>query len=155
MDQHISHPHRQRVSDRLAVLLADTYLLYLKTHAFHWNVTGPHFNSLHLMFETQYNELWLAIDEIAERMRALDFPAPGSYHQFINLTNIEEETGVPKWREMVTQLVDGHELAARTAHEVLKVAQDAEDEGTIDMVTSRLKAHEKTAWMLRSLLQSG
>ena len=144
---------RQTIAEQLSKLLADTYSLYLKTHSFHWNVTGPQFNSLHAMFETQYNELWLAADEIAERIRTLDVFAPGSYSQFGKLTSIKEEPGVPDWKEMVGQLVEGHEIAAHTARGAIKVAQDGSDEGTADMLTGRLKEHEKTAWMLRSLLK--
>jgi starvation-inducible DNA-binding protein len=149
----IAPKDRQTIADQLSKLLADTYSLYLKTHSFHWNVTGPQFNSLHAMFETQYNELWLAADEIAERIRTLDVFAPGSYSQFGKLTSIKEETGVPDWKDMVGQLVEGHEIAAHTARGAIKVAQDGGDEGTADMLTGRLKEHEKTAWMLRSLLK--
>ena len=144
---------RQSIAAQLSKLLADTYSLYLKTHYFHWNVTGPHFTSLHAMFETQYHELWLAADEVAERIRTLDVFAPGSYSQFAKLTSIKEETGVPDWKAMVAQLVEGHEIAAHTTRGAIKVAQDGGDEGTADMLTGRLKAHEKTAWMLRSLLK--
>jgi starvation-inducible DNA-binding protein len=144
---------RESVARHLSKLLADTYSLYLKTHSFHWNVTGPQFNSLHLMFETQYNALWLAADEVAERIRTLDVFAPGSYSQFGKLTAIKEETGVPEWKEMVSQLVEGHEVAAHTAREATKAATAAGDEGTADLVTGRLMEHEKTAWMLRSLLK--
>jgi len=149
----IAQKDREAVAKQLSKLLADTYSLYLKTHSFHWNVTGPQFNSLHVMFETQYHELWLAADEVAERIRTLDVFAPGSYSQFGKLTSISEEAGVPAWKDMVGQLVDGHETAAATAREVLKVANAAGDDGTADMVTGRLKEHEKTAWMLRSLLK--
>jgi len=149
----IAKQDRDTIATQLSKLLADTYSLYLKTHSFHWNVTGPHFNSLHTMFETQYNELWLAADEVAERIRVLDVFAPGSYSQFGKLTKIKEESGVPDWKEMVTQLVAGHEIAAVTARDVIKAADQAGDEGTMDMATGRLKAHEKTAWMLRSLLK--
>lgn len=149
----IAKQDRDTIARELSKLLADTYSLYLKTHSFHWNVTGPHFNSLHTMFETQYNELWLAADEVAERIRVLDVFAPGSYSQFGKLTGIKEESGVPDWKEMVNQLVSGHEIAAVTAREVIKAADGAGDEGTMDMATGRLKAHEKTAWMLRSLLK--
>ena len=153
IDIGIAKQDREAVARELSRLLADTYSLYLKTHSFHWNVTGPHFNSLHVMFEEQYNALWTAADEIAERIRALDVYAPGSYSQFGKLTSIEEEPGVPEWREMVTQLVAGHEAAAATARAALSAADDAGDEGTVDMVTGRLKDHEKLAWMLRSLLR--
>ena len=149
----IAKHDREAVAAQLSKLLADTYSLYLKTHSFHWNVTGPQFNSLHAMFETQYNELWLAADEVAERIRTLDVFAPGSYSQFGQLTSITEEAGVPGWQAMVAQLVEGHEIAAATARGAIKIAADAGDEGTADMVTGRLMAHEKTAWMLRSLLQ--
>jgi starvation-inducible DNA-binding protein len=153
IDIGIAKKDREAVARQLSKLLADTYSLYLKTHSFHWNVTGPHFNSLHAMFEEQYNALWTAADEIAERIRTLDVYAPGSYSQFGKLTSIREEAGVPEWKEMVAQLVEGHELAAATAREVLKAADGAGDEGTADMVTGRLKDHEKLAWMLRSLLR--
>ena len=149
----IAKKDREAVARHLSKLLADTYSLYLKTHSFHWNVTGPQFNSLHLMFETQYNELWLAADEVAERIRTLDVFAPGSYSQFGKLSSIKEESGVPEWKEMVNQLVEGHEIAAATARDTLKAANAAGDDGTADMVTGRLQAHEKTAWMLRSLLR--
>jgi starvation-inducible DNA-binding protein len=149
----IGKKDREAVAKHLSRLLADTYSLYLKTHSFHWNVTGPQFNSLHLMFETQYTELWLAADEVAERIRTLDVFAPGSYSQFAKLSSIKEESGVPEWKEMVDQLVEGHEVAAATARDTLKAANAAGDDGTADMATGRLKAHEKTAWMLRSLLR--
>ncbi|RUL76849.1 Dps family protein [Dyella choica] len=149
----IARQDRDTIARQLSKLLADTYSLYLKSHSFHWNVTGPHFNSLHTMFETQYNELWLAADEVAERIRVLDVFAPGSYSQFGKLTTIQEEPGVPDWKDMVNQLVAGHEIAAVTAREVIKAAEAAGDEGSVDMATGRLKAHEKTAWMLRSLLK--
>ena len=149
----ISKKDRESIAKHLSKLLADTYSLYLKTHSFHWNVTGPQFNSLHLMFEQQYNALWMAADEVAERIRTLDVVAPGSYTQFAKLTSIKEETGVPDWKNMVEQLVEGHEIAAATARKTVKVAEDAGDEGTADLVIGRLKDHEKTAWMLRSLLQ--
>ena len=153
IDIGITQKNRKKIADGLSHFLADSYTLYLKTHNFHWNVTGPMFNSLHVMFETQYNELWLANDIIAERIRALDVIAPGSYTQFGKLTSIKEETGVPEWKNMVQQLVDGHESAARTGRAVFKVADAADDQPTADLVTQRLEAHEKTAWMLRSLLK--
>ncbi len=150
----IGIPERQRkdIAASLSALLADNYTLYLKTHAFHWNITGPMFNSLHGMFETQYNALWLANDEIAERIRALGIYAPGSGAQFAQLSTIKEEPGIPDWQGMVSQLVDGHETAARTAREAFKIADDADDQPTADLATQRMQAHEKTAWMLRSLL---
>ncbi|MEO8010533.1 MAG: Dps family protein [Dokdonella sp.] len=153
IDIGISHKDRKKIADGLSRLLADNYSLYLKTHGFHWNVTGPMFNSLHLMFETQYNELWLANDLIAERIRALDVFAPGSSAQFGKLSSIKEENGVPEWKEMVQQLVDGHETAARTGRAAFKLADSADDQPTADLITQRLEAHEKTAWMLRSLLK--
>ncbi|UJJ57472.1 Dps family protein [Rhodanobacter denitrificans] len=149
----IAKKDREAVAKHLSRLLADTYSLYLKTHSFHWNITGPQFNSLHAMFQTQYNALWLAADEVAERIRTLDVFAPGSYSQFAKLSAIKEEAGVPEWKAMVGQLVEGHEIAAATARDTLKAANAAGDDGTADMVTGRLKEHEKTAWMLRSLLK--
>ncbi|HEY0230652.1 MAG TPA: Dps family protein [Dokdonella sp.] len=153
IDIGIARKDRESIAQDLSKLLADTYSLYLKTHSFHWNVTGPMFNTLHLMFETQYNELWTAADLIAERIRALDVYAPGSYTQFGKLTSIAEETGVPDWKTMVQQLVDGHETSARTAREVFKLADHADDQPTADLATQRMQQHEKTAWMLRSLLK--
>lgn len=153
IDIGIAKKDRETVAKHLSKLLADTYSLYLKTHSFHWNVTGPQFNSLHAMFETQYNALWLAADEVAERIRILDIFAPGSYSQFGKLTSIKEEAGVPEWKDMVAQLVEGHEIAAATARDTIKSAESVGDDGTADMVTGRLKDHEKTAWMLRSLLK--
>lgn len=149
----IAKKDREEVATHLSSLLADTYSLYLKTHCFHWNVTGEQFNSLHAMFEVQYQALWLAADEVAERIRALDVFAPGSYSQFGKLTSIKEEPGVPEWKEMVAQLVTGHEAVAATARATIKAATDAGDDGTADLVTGRLMDHEKTAWMLRSLLR--
>src|SRR5690606_7119950 len=153
IDIGITKTNRESIAGHVSKLLADTYSLYLKTHGFHWNVTGPMFNSLHTMFEEQYRELWAAADVIAERIRTLDVYAPGSYTQFAKLTSIKEETGVPEWKDMVQQLVDGHETAARTGREAFKVADDANDQATADLMTQRLEAHEKTAWMLRSLLR--
>ncbi|MEO7325974.1 MAG: Dps family protein [Dokdonella sp.] len=153
IDIGITRKDRESIAKNLSRLLADTYSLYLKTHGFHWNVTGTMFNTLHLMFETQYNALWLAADTLAERMRALDVYAPGSYTQFAKLTSIAEETGVPDWKAMVQQLVDGHETAARTARDVFKVADKSDDQPTADLATQRMQEHEKTAWMLRSLLK--
>jgi starvation-inducible DNA-binding protein len=144
---------RKAIADGLSRLLADEYTLYLKTHNFHWNVTGSMFNTLHLMFETQYTEAALAVDLVAERIRALDFPAPGSYKQFAELSSIEEASGVPEWKEMVKQLVKGHETCVRTARQVFPLADDAHDEPTADLLTQRMQVHEKTAWMLRSLLE--
>jgi starvation-inducible DNA-binding protein len=148
----IAHKDREKIAAGLSRLLADTYTLYLKTHSFHWNVTGPQFNTLHQMFMVQYTELWQALDEIAERIRALDMPAPGSYAQFAKLTSIKEETGVPDADSMLKQLVDGHETVARTARDVFPKAESANDQPTADLLTQRLQIHEKTAWMLRSML---
>ena len=134
---------------RLAKLLADTYTLYLKTHNFHWNVTGPMFNTLHTMFEGQYNELALAVDEIAERIRALGFPAPGSYAAYSELSSIPEAEGVPAANDMISQLAEGQETVARTAREVF---DGANDQPTADLLTQRMNLHEKNAWMLRSFL---
>ncbi|TDR43068.1 starvation-inducible DNA-binding protein [Tahibacter aquaticus] len=152
IDIGIAKKDREAIAKGLSRLLADSYTLYLKTHGFHWNITGPMFNSLHLMFETQYNELWLALDPIAERIRSLDQAAPASGAQFAALSSIKEESGVPEWRDMVAQLVDGHETVARTAREAFKLADEASDQPTADLTTQRMQAHEKTAWMLRSLL---
>jgi len=144
---------RSEVVEALSRLLADSYTLYLKTHNYHWNVTGPMFNTLHTLFEVEYNELALAVDEIAERIRALGHPAPGSYQQFAKLSKVTEETGTPAAEEMIKQLVEAHETVARTARSVFPVAEAASDEPTADLLTQRLQVHEKTAWMLRSLLE--
>ncbi len=153
IDIGITAKDRKAIANGLSHLLADTYTLYLKTHSFHWNVSGSMFNSLHNMFMVQYNELWLSLDEIAERIRALDHPAPGSGAQYAKLSSIKEETGVPEWKGMVQQLVEGHETCARTARDAFKVADAADDQPSADLATTRMQAHEKTAWMLRSLLQ--
>ena len=152
IDIGISEELRQEIGEGLSRLLADTYTLYLKTHNFHWNVTGPLFNTLHLMFETQYTELALAVDLIAERIRALGLPAPGSYAQFARLTSIQEETGVPAAEEMIRQLVKDQEAVVRTARSIFPVVEKANDQPTADLLTQRMQVHEKTAWMLRSLL---
>ena len=143
---------RSEIAQGLSRLLADEYTLYLKTHNFHWNVTGPMFNTLHTMFEQQYNEAALAVDQIAERIRALGLSAPGSYQQFSALSSIQEEIGTPVADQMVRQLVQGHEAIARTAREVFPLAAQAGDEPTADVLTQRMQIHEKTAWMLRSML---
>ncbi|MDR0528044.1 MAG: DNA starvation/stationary phase protection protein [Zoogloeaceae bacterium] len=148
----ISEKNRAKIAEGLSHVLADTYSLYLKTHNFHWNVVGPMFNTLHLMFETQYNELALAVDLLAERIRALGYPAPGSYSEFARLTRIPETAGAPDAEEMIALLVKGHETAARGAREVFPVTEEARDEPTADLLTQRMQEHEKTAWMLRSLL---
>ena len=153
MDIGINQQDRQAIAEGLSKLLADTYSLYLKTHYFHWNVTGPMFNTLHLMFEAQYNELALAVDMVAERMRSLDVYAPGTYSQFAKLTSIKESEGVPKANDMIAELVSGHEAVCRTARSVFPAAEKASDEATADLLTQRLQLHEKTAWMLRSLLE--
>ena len=153
MDTGIKEKDRKAIAKGLSHLLADTYSLYLKTHYFHWNVTGPMFNTLHLMFEAQYNELALAVDLVAERIRALDVYAPGTYSQFAKLTSIEEADGVPKANDMIAELVAGHEAVCRTARSVFPAAEVASDEATADLLTQRLQLHEKTAWMLRSLLE--
>jgi starvation-inducible DNA-binding protein len=156
IDIGISGGDRKKIAEGLARFLSDSFTLYLKTHNFHWNVTGSMFNTLHTMFETQYNAQWMALDETAERIRALGFNAPGSYAEFIRLTSIPEEPGLSDtadWREMVRQLVVGNEAVARTARKVLKTADDAGDDPTVDLMTQRLQVHEKNAWMLRSLLQ--
>ncbi len=148
----ISEEDRQQIANGLSRLLADTYTVYLKTHNFHWNVTGPMFNTLHLMFEEQYTELATAVDEIAERIRALGFPAPGSYGQYSKLTSITEESEVPAAEDMIAQLARDQEIVVRTAREVFPVADQAHDEPTADLLTQRMQIHEKTAWMLRSML---
>lgn len=153
MDIGIDEQHRAQIAEGLSRVLADTYTLYLQTHNFHWNVTGPMFNTLHLMFEQQYNELALAVDQIAERIRALGFPAPGTYHDYARLTRVKEVTGVPSAEEMIGILVKGQEAVVRTAREVFPIAEKANDEPTADLLTQRMQVHEKTAWMLRSLLE--
>jgi len=144
---------REKVAHALSRLLADTYGLYLKTHNFHWNVEGPMFNTLHQMFMVQYTELWTALDEIAERIRSLGYPAPGSYKAFARLSSIEDAEGVPEAMAMVRELVKGHEAVARTARAAFAPAEKAGDESSADLLTQRLQIHEKTAWMLRSLLK--
>jgi starvation-inducible DNA-binding protein len=156
IDIGISTGDRKKIADGLSRFLSDSFTLYLKTHNFHWNITGPMFNSLHVMFEGQYTEQWNALDETAERIRALGFNAPGSYAEFIRLSSIPEEEGLTErldWREMVRQLTVGNEAVARTARKVLKLADDAGDDPTVDLMTQRLQTHEKYAWMLRSLLE--
>ena len=156
VDIGIPDADRKAISEDLAKFLSDSFTLYLKTHNFHWNVTGPMFNSLHAMFMDQYTEQWNALDETAERIRALGYNAPGSYAEFIRLSSISEEPGLteaPDWRDMVRQLVDGNEAVCRTARKALSNADDAGDDPTVDLLTQRLHVHEKNAWMLRSLLQ--
>jgi len=153
IDIGIPDQDRRSIVNGLSSLLADTYTLYLKTHNFHWNVTGPMFQTLHLMFEEQYTELAQAVDVIAERIRALGSPAPGTYSQFAALTSIKEPDGVPPALDMIRQLVQDQETVARTARSMFKAVDQAGDEPTADLLTQRMQVHEKTAWMLRSLLQ--
>ena len=153
MDIGISKKDRKQIADGLSRLLADSYTLYLMTHNFHWNVTGPQFNSLHLMFMGQYTEQWNALDIIAERIRSLGFPAPGTYKEFVKLASIKEVEGVPKAEEMVQHLVNAQEAVARTARSLFPIVDKANDQPTADVLTQRLDVHEKTAWMLRSLLE--
>ncbi|NQV97007.1 MAG: DNA starvation/stationary phase protection protein [Acidimicrobiaceae bacterium] len=148
----IAEVDRLKIADGLSHLLADTYSLYLKTHRYHWNVTGPMFQTLHLMFETQYNELALAVDLIAERIRALDVFAPGSYSDFAKLSSVPDDSDNPPATEMIRRLVDGQETVVRTARSLFSVVNGAHDEATADLLTQRMQVHEKTAWMLRSLL---
>ena len=156
IDIGLSATDRKQIAEGLSRFLADAYTLYLKTHNFHWNVTGPMFNTLHVMFEAQYTEQWTALDATAERIRALGFNAPGSYAEFTRLSSIAEEPGLgdtADWREMVRQLTVGNEAVCRTARKVLQGADAAGDDPTVDLLTQRLQVHEKYAWMLRSLLQ--
>jgi len=155
MDIGIDDKTRAKIADGLAHLLADSYTLYLKTHGFHWNVTGPMFNTLHLMFMDQYTELWNALDPIAERIRALGHPAPASYAQFAKLASIREEAGVPAATDMIRQLIEGQEAITRTARGIFPIVDKAGDEPTADLLTQRMQIHEKNAWMLRSLLENG
>ncbi|BFM41094.1 Dps family protein [Synechocystis sp. LKSZ1] len=148
----INEADRQAIAAGLSKLLADTYTLYLKTHNFHWNVTGPMFQTLHLMFEGQYNELALAVDAIAERIRSLGVVAPGTYKAFSELSSIKEEESIPSAKEMIRILVEGQEAVVRTARSIFPLVEKAQDEPTADLLTQRMQVHEKTAWMLRSLL---
>jgi len=153
IDIGISNDDRAKIVQGLSRLLADSYTLYLKTHNFHWNVTGPMFNTLHLMFETQYNEMALAVDLIAERIRALGYPAPGTYAEFAKLSSIKDAQGVPKAEDMIRELVAGQEAVTRTARAVFPAVEKAGDEPSADLLTQRMQVHEKNAWMLRSLLE--
>ncbi|MEP3226555.1 MAG: Dps family protein [Parasphingorhabdus sp.] len=146
----ISNQDRKRSADALSVLLAETYTLYLKTHGYHWNVEGPHFQQLHALFMEQYTEMWTAVDELAERIRALGFPAPSSYSEMAKLSSVPEEIGRPDWKQMVVNLAEGHHHIAATARKTLRVAEEVEDDATSDVVTPRITIHEKTAWMLRA-----
>lgn len=154
IDIGISADNRQKIAQGLSALLADSYTLYLMTHNFHWNVKGPMFNTLHLMFMGQYTEQWNALDLIAERIRALDFPAPGTYQEFASLSSIREVEGVPSATEMIRHLVAAQEATARTARQLFPLVDKASDQPTADLLTQRLNVHEKTAWMLRSLLET-
>jgi len=153
IDIGISADERGKIAEGLSRLLADSYTLYLMTHNFHWNVTGPMFNTLHLMFMQQYTEQWNALDLIAERIRALGFPAPGTYKEFVKHASIKEVEGVPKATDMIARLVEAQEATARTARSLFPVVEKASDQPTMDLLTQRLDVHEKTAWMLRSLLE--
>jgi len=153
VDIGISPEDRSEIVSGLSRLLADSYTLYLKTHNYHWNVTGPMFQTLHLMFETQYNELALAVDEVAERIRALGAPAPGTYTQFSRLSSIKESDDLPDATGMITELLEGHQSVVRTCREIMPGIEGAGDAPSADLVTQRMQLHEKTAWMLRSLLQ--
>ncbi len=149
----INEKDREAIANGVSELLADTYTLYLKTHNFHWNVVGPKFHDLHLMFEEQYTELATAVDDVAERIRTLGFPAPGTYQQFADLSSIKETLGIPEATEMVRVLTEDNETVVRTARRILPIAQAANDESTASLLSDRMVIHEKTAWMLRSLLQ--
>ncbi len=153
IDIGIAEKDRKKIADGLSALLADSYTLYMMTHNFHWNVTGPQFNSLHNMFMEQYTEQWNALDLIAERIRALGFPAPGTYKEFVKLASIQEVEGVPKANDMIRHLVAAQEATARTARRLFPVVDAANDQPTADVLTQRIDVHEKTAWMLRSLLE--
>lgn len=152
MDIGISATDRAAITDALSKVLADTYTLYLKTHNYHWNVTGPQFNDLHAMFMTQYTELWNSVDLIAERIRSLGHFAPGTYKSFAKLTAIKDDEDVPAANQMVQNLLAGHETVARTCRQAFPAAEKASDQASMDLLTQRLQVHEKTAWMLRSLL---
>jgi starvation-inducible DNA-binding protein len=149
----ISEADRKKIADGLSKFLADSYTLYLMTHNFHWNVTGPQFNTLHTMFMTQYTEQWAALDMIAERIRALGHPAPGTYKEFVKLSSIKEVEGKPKALEMVRHLVRAQEATAKTARSLFPIIEKANDQPSADLLTQRIDIHEKTAWMLRSMLE--
>ena len=146
----ISEADRSRAADAVRTLLADTYSLYLKTHGYHWNVEGPHFQQLHVQFMEQYTEMWTAVDELAERVRALGYRAPMSYSEMAKLASVKEEGGTPDWKQMVQTLAKDHEQIAKTARGVLRIAEEIDDDATADVVTPRITLHEKTAWMLRA-----
>lgn len=153
IDIGIPEADRKKICEGLSTLLADSYTLYLKTHNFHWNITGPMFQTLHLMFEGQYTELAAAVDLIAERIRSLGLRAPGSYAEFATLTHIKEASGHVVAHEMISQLVHGHETLAKTCRSIFPAAEHGSDEATLDLLTQRIQLHEKTGWMLRSLLE--
>ena len=153
IDIGISESNRKKIAEGLSNLLADSYTLYMMTHNFHWNVKGPQFNTLHTMFMTQYTEQWAALDVIAERIRALGYPAPGTYSEFAKRASIKEVNGVPKAEDMIRYLVKAQEATAKTARKLFKVVDSANDQPTADVLTQRIDVHEKTAWMLRSLLE--
>ena len=153
MDTGISPKDRAAIAKGLSRLLADTYVVYLKTHNFHWNVEGPMFQTLHQMFMDQYTEAWNAIDLVAERIRSLGHYAPGTYREYLELARVKETPGVPKAAQMVKLLIDGQEAVVKTARELLPVAERADDQPTLDLLTQRMQVHEKNAWMLRSLLK--
>jgi starvation-inducible DNA-binding protein len=155
MDTGINTEDRAKIVESLSTVLADAYMLYLKTHNFHWNVTGPMFSSLHVMFEEQYTEQWTALDDIAERIRSLGHFAPATYKRYAELSNITEEPEVLSAKEMIRQLVEGNEIITRTLRAGVKVADEIDDFPTADMLTTRMEVHEKNAWMLRSFLEQG
>jgi starvation-inducible DNA-binding protein len=155
MDIGISTDDRARIVESLSTVLADAYMLYLKTHNFHWNVTGPMFSTLHVMFEEQYTEQWNALDDIAERIRALGHYAPGTYKRYAELSSITEEPDVPSAKEMIRQLVEGQETLIRSARAAVKIADEIDDYPTADMLSTRMEVHEKNAWMLRAFLEQG
>jgi starvation-inducible DNA-binding protein len=155
MDTGINTEDRAKVVESLSTVLADAYMLYLKTHNFHWNVTGPMFSSLHVMFEEQYTEQWNALDDIAERIRALGHFAPATYKRYAELSSITEEPNVLSAKDMIRQLVDGNEILTRTLRAGVKVADEIDDFPTADLLTTRMEVHEKNAWMLRSFLEQG
>lgn len=150
IDIGIKKEDRKKAADAVSRLLADTYTLYLKTHGYHWNVEGPHFQQLHIQFMDQYTEMWTAVDDLAERVRALGYYAPASYSEMSKLSTIKEESGEPDWEAMVKNLAKGHEQVAKTAREVLRIAEDVGDDATADVIAPRVTLHEKTAWMLRA-----
>ena len=150
IDIGIEEADRVKAASAVRTLLANTYTLYLKTHGYHWNVEGPHFQQLHVQFMEQYTEMWTAVDELAERIRALGQYAPVSYAEMGEVSTIKEETGAPDWKKMVQNLAQGHELVAKTARDALRIAEEIGDDATADVVTPRITVHEKTAWMLRA-----